>query len=492
MRDFYEIALIMKKIVYENGNIEFVPLQVLEGTYDEEEGAFIDFDGTPYYHIIENPESVGFLYRDNISNHKKNYPYLTSKLIKALILKTSKKYTYTYNFCKKDDTIVPTILFMKNKENSEKLLLDRDILEYYTEVCPEFIAAILGEENELGDDIEVNDKNNLSDSVDTAIDVAKIYSELTSKVIDQDEPIRKILTAVWKQYNDFSDKKSRNILINGSTGVGKTETFRLLTKMLKVPYFMSSATEYSATGYIGKNVEDMLIGLLKNANYDLEKAQRGILIIDEIDKISQSGRSTSQINQRDVQEALLKILEDGIFNLNVNNREYTFDTSKVMVIGMGSWSRIELKETRPVGFDSKPTKKEYKDITREDIVAAGMIPELIGRFPTIVQMNELNHESFIRILHSENNLLNLNKRFLKGRGIELTVQEKALNEIADKAIKQKYGARSLDEIVETALSLASFEIASNPEKYSELIITPETIHDNKKYILIKKQEKEKM
>ena len=333
-----------------------------------------------------------------------------------------------------------------------------------------------------------NENKELTGQVDTAIDIAKIYSEVTSNVIDQDEPIRKILTAIWKQYNNFSENKSRNILINGSTGVGKTETFRQLTKRLQVPYFMTSATEYTATGYIGKSVDDMLIGLLKNANYDLEKAQRGILIIDEIDKLSEANKSSSQINQRDVQEALLKILEDGVFAIKANDREYMFDTKGLMVIGMGSWSRIELKETRPVGFDSKPTKKEYKDITREDIVSAGMIPELIGRFPTIVQMNELGFDSFIRILNSENNTLSMNKKFLSTKGVTLTADDDTLKEIALLAMKQKYGARSLDEIVETALSVASFEIASNPDKYSELIISPETIKDNKKYTLVRRKE----
>ena len=494
MKNYNDIAVIMKKIMYQDGSIEYVPLQVLEGTYDAEDYAFIDLDGTPYYHIIENPGSIGFMYRENIMNYKKNFPYLTPSLIKAFMLNSVKKYTFRYCLSANENKMVPTILFnKKNGKEEVKLLLDNDIIAYYLEEFPTFVEGIFSKvvENEESPSPVSAENKELSKSLNDALDIAKIYAELTSKVIDQDEPISKILTAVWKQYNNFSDNKSRNILINGSTGVGKTETFRLLTKMLKVPYYMTATTDYTAAGYIGKSVEDMLIGLLKNANYDLEKAQRGILIIDEIDKLSETNKNHSQINQKDVQEGLLKILEDGVFTINVNNKEYEFDTKNLLVIGMGSWSRIELEEKRPVGFESKPVKKEYKDITREDIVAAGMIPELIGRFPNVVQMNELNYDSFIRILKSENNMLTVNKRFFRNRGVSLTVSDEAIDAIARKAHKQKYGARSLDEIIETALSIASFEIAKNPNVYSELIITPETIENNKKYTLVRRKEEQK-
>lgn len=481
MKAYYELAVIFKKILYENGTIEFVPLKVVEGTYDQEFKVFIDKNGTPYNNLIENPNGYGFIYRDTCENFRKKYPHIPNSLIKKLILNAVKKYKYIYCISQVKEAVAPIILGKKKGQiDGGDILLDNDIIEFYYETYPEFIESILNENS------EADDKEN-EEELDTTININKLYTELTNNVIDQDEPIRKILTAIWKQYNNFSETKSRNILINGSTGVGKTQTFRILTKMLEVPYYLTSATEYTAEGYIGKSVSEMLVGLLQNANYDIEKAQRGILIIDEIDKLSESNKNFSQINQKDVQEALLKILEDGVFNLKVGLKEYTFDTSKLMVIGMGSWSRIELKETRPVGFESKASKKEYKDITKEDIVSAGMIPELIGRFPTIVQMNELTYDSFIKILKSKNNILSLNKEFLRKNGVTLTVSDDTLNEIATKAIKLKYGARSLDEIVETALAVASFEIATNPNIYNELIITAETINDNKKYTLIKRR-----
>jgi len=491
MKKYYDLALIMKKKVYANGNVEFIPFKLVEGTFDKEEETFVDMDGTAYYHIIENPPSIGFACRDNIEMYRKNYPYLPLPLLKSKIFNTVKDYSYMYCFKKSGNIMVPGIIRVdtNKKEDNTRFFLDTDLVGFYSETFPGFLNEVLGVPR---DDTAV-DNEKVSDMSlgDSTMDVSKMYDELTSKVIDQDEPISKILTAIWKQYNNFSDNKSRNMLINGSTGVGKTEIFRILTKMLNIPYYMTAATDYSATGYIGKSVEDMLQGLLRNANYDIESAQRGILVIDEIDKLAESNKNSSQINQKDVQEALLKLLEDGVFSLNVNGKVCEFDTSKLLVIGMGSWSRIELEEKRPVGFDAKPIKKEYKDITRDDMVSSGMIPELIGRFPVVVQMNELGYESFVRILNSENNMLNLNKRFFSDKGISLVVSDEAIEAIARKAHKQKYGARSLDEIIETMLSAASFEIAKNPGLYSELIVTPETIQDNKKYMLVRRKEEQK-
>lgn len=485
MTKYYELAIIFRKTVQEEDYVEYIPIKIVEGMYDEENRLFIDKNGRKYQHIITNPNNYGFLYRDNISDYKKNHPHLTIPLIKALILNSAKKQIYLYSEQKNH---VPLILMKKkNIEENYKLTIDKDILHYYSENFPEMYNMLSSKVEVQSNDKEEKQKSPAEPHIE--LDINRMYAELIDNVINQDEPIRKILTAIWKQYNNFSDSKSRNILINGSTGVGKTETFRILNKMLQVPHFMTSATEYTAAGYVGKSMEDMLIGLLKNANYDLERAQRGILIIDEIDKISESQGRSSQVNQRDVQEALLKILEDGVFAITVNSREYMFDTSRLMVIGLGSWSRIKLDETRPVGFEQKTVKREYRDITRDDMVNEGMIPELVGRFPIIIQMNELDYQSFIQILKSKNSILSINKNFFSSKGVELIVSEEVLAEIAMKAAKQKFGARSLDEIIETVLSEASFEIASNPELYSKLIITSETIQNNKKYTLVKRLHK---
>lgn len=477
MKKYQEFAVIFK-ISYQNEEIKYIPYNIIFGNYDEEAKVFVDKNDTPYYHIIDMPENYGFACRNDISRITKAYPHVPLKLSKALLLNAMKKYNYHLGI--EGETQTPIILIENQKEKSQEIFLEQDIMKYYQEKYPNFIEEFKTSEEK---EEQEEDKN-----TEITINIENLYKKVTENVIDQDEPIRKILTAIWKQYSNFSENKSRNIFINGSTGVGKTEIFRTLTKELDIPYVMTSATEYTANGYVGKSVTDMLVNILDRADGNLERAQKGIIIIDEIDKIASQSSSSSQVNQRDVQEALLKLIEDGKFDISYKNQKYVFDTSKLMIIGMGSFSRIEIKEEKVVGFEQKAKKKTYKELTREDFIKNGMIPELIGRFPIIVQMNDLNYDSFVKILkEAKHNALNLNKNFLQNQGIKLSLNEETISAIANKAVKDKFGARSLDETIETALSVASFEIASNPGLYDELVITPETITDNKKYKLIRKK-----
>ena len=481
-RDYLELAVI-NKLVMKNDMLEIIPIKVVEGYYDEFNSVFIDKDGTSYSHIIEGPENYGFSYRKNISSWKNTYPKIPVSLIKLMILKTLNKFKFYYSYDINQD--VPCILrkdkHTKGNENKNLIILDDDIEDFYNEVFPGYLDSIFNTK-------EDKDNNELSKiETNIEINIKDLYDLVSSSVIDQDEAIKKILTAIWKQYRGFSPNKSRNIFINGSTGVGKTEIFRVLTKALNVPCVIVTATEYTAAGYVGKSVDDMLISLLNKSGGNQELAEKGIIIIDEVDKLASEGRS-SEVNKRDVQEALLKIVEDGTFDLYYGGKSISFKTGNLMIVAMGSFSRIKLEEKKVVGFENKSIKKEYKDLTREDLIKNGMIPEFIGRFPVIVQMNELSINSFIRILDkSKNNTLIQNKDFLSKEGIELVVEDDAKLAIAKVAEKQKLGARSLDEIVETALSKASFEIAMNPGEYEKLIITPETIEDNKSYKLIRKK-----
>ena len=482
-----DLVVLMKKTYTEQGIIKFIPVKVVEGLYDEESMCFIDTDGTIYYHIICEPETYGFYARENFDNIKSKENTLTLSQIKRNKYKKMKDLEFLYLDEDSSEIGVPIIGEYDFKNKKAEQVFDGDILSFYYKYYPEYF-------NELfkNDDEQEVEKKSTSETIDVGIDVPKLYNEVTKRVIDQDEPIKKILTAIWKQYSNYSDSKSRNILINGSTGVGKTETFRVLSNLIDVPMIITSATEYTATGYVGKSVDNMLADLIRKADGDIDKAQKGILIIDEIDKISESNSGQSQVNQRDVQEALLKILEDGVFDIEVDHHHYSFDTSNLMVVGMGSWSRIDLTPSKTVGFECKTVKKSYKDITREDIVKNGLIPELVGRFSIIVQMNELGYDSFVKILNSPNNAIALNKKFFHENGVELIIDDKVIDAIAKKASLNNYGARGLDEIVENALSYVAFEIANNPGKYSELIITEETISDNKKYLLVEKEQVKKL
>lgn len=502
MKKAQELAVIFKITHPSYGlgkqTIEFVPIKVIEGVFDYENEVFTDKDNTIYHHLIDDPETYGFANRMSIENIRKQYPHIPLPVVKALLLKNSRG--YYYQLAQIVDNEVPVIIITSKQNPSKKTpLFDSTLLPYYLEYCPDILKNYLkAEENEQKEEKAIiqeaiNEQTKLkeieaSSSENTqSIDINALYKELTSNVINQDEPIRKILVGIWKQYNDFSDNKSRNILINGSTGVGKTEIFRIIAEQIGIPTVIASAPQYSATGYIGRSVEDMLTALLEKANGNLDKAERGILIIDEIDKISQT-KDTSSVNQRDVQENLLKMIEDGSYLVTYKGCQTTFETGRLMVIAMGSWSRIELEEEKVVGFEQKSKKRQYKDLTKEDFIKNGMIPELVGRFNIIVQMNELDYNSLLEILdRAKNSALNTQKEFFKKREIDLIVEEAAKKAIALKASNNNLGARSLDEIIETALSEASFEIATNPSTYEKLIITPDTIEDNKKYTLVRRK-----
>lgn len=463
-----------------NEIIGFVPIDVIEGIYIDDDEMFVDANGTEYIHLINSPENYGFYNRCNIEDVRKQFPRLPLSIIKKIILEKTKKNIYRLGF---DDNNVPIIL-TTDKKMVTRVMLDKDLIIYYSLVYPKFLESMIGITLD-----EEDQNNNIQPSVKNDLDINKVYKELIANVLCQDEQIKKILVAIWKQYNDFSSEKSRNILINGSTGVGKTEIFRILSKILNIPTAIVSATQYSATGYVGRNVEDMLSELLHSADGDLEKAQNGILIIDEVDKLSQNKKDSSSVNQRDVQEGLLKIIEDGTFIVPYKGKEYNFNTSKVMVIAMGSWSRIELKTDKIVGFEQTTKEKRYKDLTMEDLINNGMTPEFVGRFSNIIQMNELDYDSLLNILNnSKRSTLNLQKEFFRKQNIELIVEEEAKRAIANMALKKKLGARSLDEILETALADASFEIATNPNIYQKLIITEETISKPSSYKLIKRKD----
>ena len=488
--DERELIIVFKTIVNYMGDTEYVPTKTVFGKFieDEETGEnfFLGEDNTMYYHMLNVIRGEGYLFRTNMVKYRKNYPLLPDKLIQGIILKALKKLKFKLGYNEEE---IP-LIFYYDKKGKNNLVIDSESVSFYEELFPEFYESLF-ESNEN----KVEKPTVISKVESSSFDIRELYEEVTSSVIDQDEPIKKILTAIWKQYNNFSSNKSRNILINGSTGVGKTEIFRVLSNKLDVPCAVVNATDYTAEGYVGQSVSDMLVTLLKRADGNIEKAQRGILIIDEIDKLAESNKNSSQINQKDVQEALLKLLEDGTFYLkigdNISEKRIEFNTSNLMVIGMGSFSRIDLTPDKVVGFETITKEKKYKDITREDMIKNGMLPELIGRFPVIVQMNELSKESFTRILKNpKTSTLTKNQNFFNNQGIKLTVSDEVINAIADKAEKQELGARSLDEIVETALSRASFEIAMYPNEYEELVITPETIKDNKVYRLVRRKSDE--
>ena len=321
-----------------------------------------------------------------------------------------------------------------------------------------------------------------------------IKAFLDQYVIGQDSAKRYLSVAVYNHYKRLAQKvdddgvemEKSNIIMVGATGTGKTLLARTIAKLLKVPFTIVDATVFTEAGYVGEDVESILTRLLQVADYDVAATERGIVFIDEIDKIARKQDNpsiTRDVSGEGVQQGLLKLLEGSIVNVHPKggrkhpDQDYIHvDTRNILFICGGVFDGIERKiaqrlNTHVVGYDSVQnqqkidTKDLMKYIVPQDLKSFGLIPEIIGRLPVLTHLNPLDRDALRNILtEPKNSLVKQQKKLFQMDGIKLSFEEEALDYIVDKAIEYKLGARGLRSIMETIMIEAQFSAPSTSEK----------------------------
>lgn len=485
----WELVVIFEPKELEDGTIELVPNTVITGYYDEVMDNFISDEGNTYWHILMPYDNVKqYAYRIPVVELVKRYRNKSLEQIKRKYLNEHLKYKYIPTL----DEYNRIIILVDKVTNEEFVFEDKDsiLYDYDEEITTDGDKG--QEPNRPKENPKTkSSKNSESEKAKTneeeSVLPKDVLIELYKTVKGQDELVKTIVTTIW--VNLYSIGNKRNMLVMGPTGVGKTLVFETLSKILGIPILVTSTSGMSQAGYKGGDLTEILTQYILKYGKD-PNIDKGIIILDEFDKLAYKGEESGSVSTMGIQNELLKMIEGNTYNVELGQRIYMFDTKNITFVCCGAFQELyegeKTSEKSKIGFGTiscEETRKKNQTMS-DKLVSYGLKREIVGRLPIVLQFNALTRENLKDIiLNSKTSELQEYIRILKEFGIENINIDDLVDIIVNDAMERKIGARGLTSTIVNMFNNIMYEVFNNPGEYDTLYIGPNILNNPNDFTL---------